>query len=76
MLHDAAIHVQDNTPIHKAHDATYLGKSLNSRVNLAREVTQRIQDAKWTWTKLNLFLKLFERWKEMAVHCLGCYNQK
>ena len=57
MQSDASIHVKDNTPIHKAHDATYLGNNLNSKVNLAREVTQRIQDTKRTWTKLTLFWK-------------------
>ena len=55
MQREASIHFQDNTVLHKAHDATYLGNNLNCKVNLAREVTQRIQDTKRTWQKLNLF---------------------
>jgi len=56
MHSNASIYFKDNTPLPKAHDATYLGNNLNYKVNLAREVTQRIQDTK-TWTKLNLFWK-------------------
>ena len=37
MQREASIHFQDNTVLHKAHDATYLGNNLNCKVNLARE---------------------------------------
>ena len=37
MHREASIHFQDNTVLHKAHDATYLGNNLNCKVNLARE---------------------------------------
>ena len=49
------IHFSDDTPLHDVHDATYLGNNLNHTVNLSREVSQRIQDTKRTWKKLNLF---------------------
>ena len=70
MQRDASIHFQDGAVLHKAHDATYLGNNLNCKVNLAREVAQRIQDTKRTWQKLNLYWKNFERRKEMATHHL------
>ena len=57
MHREASIHFQDNTVLHKAHDATYLGNSLNCKVNLAREVTQRIQDTKRTLQKLKVYWK-------------------
>lgn len=57
MQREASIHFQDNAVLHKAHDATYLGNNLNCKVNLAREGTQRIQDTKRTWQKLNLYWK-------------------
>ncbi len=57
MCRDAAIHFRDSTPLNTAHEATYLGNSLNHTVDLKREVCQRIQDTKRTWQKLSLFWK-------------------
>jgi hypothetical protein len=53
----ANIHFQDNPPLNIAHEATYLGNNLNHRVDLGREVSQRIQDTKRTWTRLSLYWK-------------------
>ena len=50
----------------KQHDAAYLGNNLNSKlnyaVNVAREVSQRIQDTKRFW------LKLDPLWKDRSSH--------
>lgn len=55
MHRQVSIHFSDDTPLHDAHDATYWGNNLNRTVNLSREASQRIQDTKRTWKKLNLF---------------------
>lgn len=57
MHHETNIHFKDRTPLNKTHDATYLGNNLNHKVNIAREVSQRIQDTKRTWMRLDLLWK-------------------
>ena len=57
MCHEAIIHFRDGTPLNKTHDATYLGNNLNYAVNIAREVSQRIQDTKRTWLRLDSLWK-------------------
>ena len=57
MYHEAIIHFRDGTPLNKTHDATYLGNNLNYAVNIAREVSQRIQDTKRTWLRLDSLWK-------------------
>ena len=54
MQRHVSIHFSDNTPLHDAHEATYLD-NMNHTVNLSREVSQRIQDTKRTWKKLSVF---------------------
>ena len=48
MYHAADVHFYDGTPSNNARDATYLGNT----VNIAREVSQRTQDTKRTWLRL------------------------
>ena len=57
MYHEAIIHFRDGTPLSKTHDATYLSNNLNYAVNIAREVSQRIQDTKRTWLRLDSLWK-------------------
>ena len=57
MYQDAVIHFHDGTPLQKTSDATYLGNNLNYTVNIAREVSQRIQDTKRTWLRLDVLWK-------------------
>ena len=68
MYHDADIHFHDGTPLNNARDATYLGNNLNYTVNIAREVSQRIQDTKRTWLRLDILWKdpnSTPRWKPL-----------
>ena len=67
MQRDASIHFQDDAVLHKAHDATFLGNNLNCKVNLAKEVAQRIQNTKRTWQKLNLYWKTSSAGKEWQL---------
>ena len=62
MYHDPAIHFQDQPPLVKTNDAIYLGNNQNYAVNIAREVSQRIQDTKRTWLRLDLL------WKDRSTH--------
>ena len=67
MQRDASIHFQDDAVLHKAHDVTFLGNNLNCKVNLAKEVAQRIQNTKRTWQKLNLYWKTSSAGKEWQL---------
>ena len=52
MNNDGKIHFEDDTPLPKNYEATYLGNELNQEVNVKHEILNKLQTVRITWTKL------------------------
>ena len=57
MNNDGNIHFQDDTPLDKKYETTYLGNELNREVNIMHEVSNKIQEVRGTWMKLHVYWK-------------------
>ena len=51
------IHFKDNTPLKKVEEAIYLGVTLNERMNIGKEIQQRISNTIKSWKMLGGYWK-------------------
>ena len=52
MNNDGKVHFDDDMPLPKNFEATYLGNELNKEVNVKHEILNKLQTVRITWSKL------------------------
>ena len=66
MNYEGSIHFQDGKPLATEYEATYLGNESNRQVNIRHEISNKLQEVRRTWIKLNpswKATKASKRWK-------------
>ena len=66
LYNNGNVHFRDGVVLKTAKEAMYLGNELNKEVNINHEVTNRIQETRRTWFKLQAFWKhtgLSRKWR-------------
>ena len=66
MNNEGSIHFENNDPLERCYDTTYLGNELNNEVNIKHEISNKIHEVRKTWFKLMPYWKATsasKKWK-------------